>query len=296
MRQKWFELPQRTKGILAGLLSACFFAGYLVLNRYIYTRFDVDAVAYTLLFNAAGGIFAGLALLPKDTRKKVHQLQRDKFWLMLLCALGLAGMFTLVIGQNYTTSIHASLLVTGSILSTMLFSGIFLGEHVSQRQKIWVLAMFIGLYVGIVGLQSISLGFGDGLILIGVLFFGLGNVLSRHLMQKHDAQIIPDVRVFAVGIVAAVTYMLWRPPIHIFSAVGAWTLLAGLFFWLTMRSFSAAVNAINANHAIVLVNAQIVPASFAGILLLGERYSWEKLLGSVIVLVSIYYISWKGKE
>lgn len=295
MKQKWLRLPNSLKGTLAGLASACFFAGYLVLNRYIYTRFKVDAVAYTLLFNAAGGLFAGLALLPRSARQKIGSLQRDLSWMVVLCALGLAGMFTLVVGQHYTSSIHASLLVTGSIISTMLFSGLFLHEHVSSRQKRWVIGMFVGLYIAIVGLHTMSLHFGDVLIIIGVLFFGLGNVLSRSLMQKHDARIIPDVRVFAVGVLAAAGYAMFYRSIPIFSLVGMWTLVSGLFFWLTMRMFATAVHLINANHAIVLVNAQIVPASFASIVLLGEHYSWEKFIGSAIVLISIYYITWKER-
>jgi len=62
-----------------------------------------------------------------------------------------------------------------------------------------------------------------------------------------------------------------------------------------MKTFATSVHLINANHAIVLVNSQVVITALAGVLLLGEHYTWEKFIGSVIVLTSIYYITWKGR-
>ena len=296
MKQRWLGLSNDTKGVVTGLLSAFFFASYLVINRYIYTEFKVDSLAFAFLFNALAGIYAGLALMQRYNQRKMRSVWQDRYKILLLCTYGLLAMLLLLIGQRYTTSIHASLLVTGSIVATMVFSTLFLKESITTRQKWWVVGMFVGLYVAIVGVQAISLLSGDLIILIGVIFFGLGNVLSRSLMQRHDSAIIPDLRVFLVAVIAGLVYVLFFHSINIFSLVGLWTVVSSLCFWLTMRSFAATVHLVNANHAIVLVNAQIVPASLAGVFLLNEHYSLEKFVGSVIVLVCIYFITWRGRE
>lgn len=294
MKQKWQSFSDAQKGTLAGIVSACCFAGYLLMNRYIFTEFGVKALDYAFLFNALAGLFAGVSLARLLGSGKLTKLKENCRGIVLLCALGLAGMLTLVVGQNYTTSIHASLLVTTSIISTMYFSGIFLRERITTRQSAWVVCMFAGLYIAIVGLRAMDLQSGDVIILVGVLFFGLGNVLSRSLMQKHGPDIIPDVRIFGVGIVAAAVYIVFFRSIDVISAIGFWTLLSALLFWLTMKTFSLSVHLLDANHAVVLVNAQIIPASIAGVVLLSEGYTWEKLIGSVIVLISIYFITQKG--
>lgn len=296
MKQRWLGLSNDTKGVVTGLLSAFFFASYLVINRYIYTEFKVDSLAFAFLFNALAGIYAGLALMQRYNQRKMRSVWQDRYKILLLCTYGLLAMLLLLIGQRYTTSIHASLLVTGSIVATMVFSTLFLKESITTRQKWWVVGMFVGLYVAIVGVQAISLLSGDLIILIGVIFFGLGNVLSRNLMQRHDSAIIPDLRVFLVAVIAGLVYVLFFHSINIFSLVGLWTVVSSLCFWLTMRSFAVTVHLVNANHAIVLVNAQIVPASLAGVFLLNEHYSLEKFVGSVIVLVCIYFITWRGRE
>ncbi|PID98795.1 hypothetical protein CSA80_05040 [Candidatus Saccharibacteria bacterium] len=296
MKRRWHGLSDAAKGTLAGIIAACCFAAYLLINQHVFSRFDVGALDYALLFNAMAGVFAGVSLAASTTTHKIAKLRTDWRELLLLSFLGLAGMLLLVFGQAYTTSIHTSLLVTASIIFTMLFSGIFLHERVTTRQKWWVVCMFAGLYIAIVGLHPTSMHAGDAIILIGTVMFGAGNVLSRSLMRKHDAAIIPDFRMFAVGGVAALIYGLFFRSIDIVSVVGAWAVAAALLFWLAKRFFSTAVHLVNANHAIVLVNAQIVPASIASVLLLGESYSWEKMFGSCIVLASIYYIAWKGRN
>ncbi|MBL8121962.1 DMT family transporter [Candidatus Saccharibacteria bacterium] len=284
-----------TLGVIAGVVSACFFASYLVLNRYIFKRFEVDAVGYALVFNALGGLYAGASLLRPPAMRKVRGALTDWRGMAVLCLAGFIGMLLLVVGQRYTSSIHASLLVTTSIVLTMYFSGLLLHEHVTRRQQYWVAVLFAGIYLAVVGVKSFEFQPGDAVILVAVVFFGLGNVLSRRLMRRHGAGVVPDVRLLLVGLLTAILYIGFVRSIDLFSVVGLWTALAALCYYLTMKTFAVAVHHINANHAIVIVNAQIVPASLAGVLLLGEHYTWEKLIGSAVVLTSIYYISWRAR-
>lgn len=292
----WHGLPLATKGTVAGLASACFFAGYLLINRYIYAEYGVKALDYAFLFNALAGLFAAGSLFRLLTKKKIAGIRTDWQGLALLCILGMAGMLLVVAGQRYTSSIHASLLVTTSIVFTMYFSSMFLRERITSKQGVWVVCLFLGLYLAIVGLHSLHFQKGDAIILLGAVFFGAGNVLSRSLMRKHGSDVVPNVRILGVAIVSAIVYAAFFRSITIVSVVGAWAILSAMLFWLTMKAFSFAVHHLDANHAIVLVNAQIVPAAIAGVLLLGENYTVEKMLGSLLVLLSIYFIVWKGKN
>jgi drug/metabolite transporter (DMT)-like permease len=104
--------------------------------------------------------------------------------------------------------------------------------------------------------------------------------------------IVPDTRLVIGGLVAAVVGAITSLSRlnHIVQLLPL-ALLAGLFYWLCMKTFAKTVLLLNASEAVVLNNSQIFFTSIAGVLILSERYSIEKLVGSIIVMVSVYFIS-----
>jgi drug/metabolite transporter (DMT)-like permease len=287
-------LPAQTKGIIYGILSAMFVSAYILTNRYVYTHFDVEAFNYAVTFAAAGGIFAALGLLARHL--KSHDVVVTRKTLPSLFVVGFAGglaMALIVFGQNYTTAVNAGIIMTATIITTTFFSRYLLKESFNRRQWLWIGVMFIGLYLGIVGLHILKFNLGDLIILGASIAFGFNNTFSKLVIRKFDGNFVADARLIISGLLMLlVGFAVAGTDILVLSA-GLWPLLAGLFFWLAIRTFYGAVQYVSANKAIVLNNSQIFFTALFGVLLLSEAYDWVKFIGSVIVLVGVYFVSKK---
>ncbi|QQS19918.1 DMT family transporter [Candidatus Saccharibacteria bacterium] len=295
MKQKWHGLSDGMKGVLAGIASALFLTAYLVVNKHVYNTYDIGALEYSLLFALAGGLFGAASLRRHMNKVMYERLRKDAGKFVVLSLASFVAVGLLVFGQRYTSSINASLIGTATILTTIFFSAIMLREHITSRQRLWLLVLFVGMYIGIVGLHKLHLNKGDAIILSSEIIFGFGNVLSRKVMRKHGSLIVPNIRLVLAAGYALIASLFAVRSFEVIGRLWPWVLVAGMLYWLTMKTFAASVHLINANHAVVLNNGQVVTTALAGVLLLGEGYSWEKLVGSVVVLTSIYFIAWKGR-
>jgi drug/metabolite transporter (DMT)-like permease len=296
MNQKWHSFSVATKGLLAGIASALFLTAYLVVNKHVYNTYDIGALQYSLVFAIVGGIFGALSLIRNMNSRTFLKVRKDARIFVVLSLASFFAVGLLVIGQRYTTSVNASLISTATILTTIFFSAVMLREHITSRQKLWLVVLFVGMYLGIVGLHRLHISKGDAIILSSEIIFGFGNVLSRKLMRKHGSLIVPNVRLVIAACFAIAVSVFAIRDWAVIGQLWPWALLAGMFYWLTMKTFATSVHLIDANHAIVLNNGQVITTAIAGVLLLGEYYTWEKMIGSVIVLISIYFITWRGRE
>lgn len=159
---------------------------------------------------------------------------------------------------------------------------------------LWVAVLFVGLYVGVIGFHSLALRAGDIIVLAAAAFFGFGNAYSRVVMKRvGGAELVPDVRLAIGGAIALIASFLVIDSAAIVYQIVPLALLAGFLYWLCMKTFARAVYLVNANNAIVLNNSQIFFGSLAGVFILSEQYSIEKLVGSIIAIVAIYFIAGK---
>lgn len=291
---KKISFLRASAGVAAGILSAVFVAGYITTNKYIYAHHDIGAIEYSLIFAVTGGLFATLSLGLQLNRQAAKLINQNKLSLLALAVAGALAVGILTIGQQYTTAMNASLLMTTTIVVTAIFSHALLGEKYARHQLGWIVLLFLGVYIGVVGFQQIKFRPGDLIVLGSVIFFAFGNAYSRVVMKRMGgAGLVPDVRLSVAGLLALVLALFVIKDITIVREVLPLALLAGLFYWLTMKSFAKAVYLINSNNTIVLNNAQIFFTSIAGILILSEPYSWEKLAGSLVAITAIYHIAAK---
>jgi drug/metabolite transporter (DMT)-like permease len=287
----------RVAGILAGLASALCVSGYFIINKHVYNTYDITAIQYSLLFAVIGGLYAltSLVLQSKNSDRKEVRQHTTSFG--ILGAAGFLAVGMLVFGQQFTTSINASILVTATIVTTAFFSFVMLKEKLDKSQWLWIAVLFLGLYIGIVGFKTLTLRIGDVIVLGSVIVFGFGNVYSRIIMKKvTKPSMVPDVRLLIAGTIALILTPLLVRDYKVMVDVLPWAFAAGFFYWLCMKFFAKSVHLLNANEAIILNNSQIFFTSLLGVVLLSEPYSIEKFIGSVIVLISIYFISVYNKR
>lgn len=111
-------------------------------------------------------------------------------------------------GLNLTVPINAALLMVISPVAVLLFSAILLRESVSFRKVSGIALACLGALLLINTSRSASAPgniFGDLLIVLNAVSFGMYLVLVKPLMQKYKAVTIVS-RIFAVGAVIVVPF------------------------------------------------------------------------------------------
>ncbi|RDV16270.1 EamA/RhaT family transporter [Pontibacter diazotrophicus] len=111
-------------------------------------------------------------------------------------------------GLNLTVPINAALLMVISPVAVLLFSAILLRESVSFRKVSGIVLACLGALLLINTSRSESVSgniFGDLLIILNAVSFGMYLVLVKPLMQKYKAVTIVS-RIFAVGAVIVVPF------------------------------------------------------------------------------------------
>ncbi len=279
---------QSTKrlGVLYGFLAALCIALYTLINRYAYTQYGVDSFSYTATFMISGGLFGLLSMIIRGDKSLAKDKEQTSF-MVLNGLIAAVAVGILVFGQRYTTAINASIILSTSTLPTALFAWLLLKEKLRRKQVPWIATLFVGLYLAIAGWQFLNFNKGDLMILITVLMLGFTNTYSKLLMKHSHNDTIADVRLVSGGVLFIVLGLALGKAI-IISSAGWWPLIAGFALWAAIKTFYASVHYLSPNNAIVLANSSPMITPIAGVLLLNEPYSWVKLLGSVIILVSVY--------
>jgi drug/metabolite transporter (DMT)-like permease len=279
------------KGLYYGVLSALVFAGYILINRYVYTTYKVDTFNYIATFSVWAGIFACMGVLFGRYKYNNKVFIKSNFPIVFTGMLAGIGVGLIVLGQRYTTAINASIVATASIIPTVIFSRMMLKEKLDNSQLMWIFVMFIGLYIAIVGIHSLKLNKGDSIILSSALILGFTNTFSKTLMKTNSSDLVSDIRLVSGAVLFAVIAIGLRGASFWITNVGIWPILAGLFYWLTIKFFYASIHHINPSKAIVLLNGDTIITPIFGVLILSEAYGWSKFIGSIIILFSIYYIN-----
>lgn len=294
MLARFAPKSNHAKGVAYGILSALSVSGYVLVNRYVYNQYEVRPLSYAVTFAAAAGLFGALGLLFRHLQKRDIIVTRQSSWQLLV--IGLAGglaMALVATGQNYTTAVNAGIVMTASIITTSIFSALLLKDRFSSVQRLWLAVMFVGLYLGVVGLHILSFRIGDLVILVAMTVLGFNNTFSKIVMRKLDGVFVADARLaISALLMLGVGVGVLGFDVLVTNA-GLWPLLAGLFLWLCIRTFYKAVQYASPNQAIVLNNSQIFFTALAGVVLLSEPYDWVKFAGSILVLLSVYFISRK---
>ncbi len=284
-------------GIVYGFVSALCVTGYFTINKYVYTHYSISALEYTILFALIAGVYGVISLLVKSDRKTYKMIRNNAGSLTLLGVAVAIAMGLLVFGQRSTSSVNAAIIVTSSIVATTLFSYILLKERLSRKQTMWSVVLFVGLYVGIVGFDTLQLRSGDLIILGSVVFFGFGNAFSRVIMRRIDQpNIVPFTRLIIGGLIGLAGALFLVHDYAIWKAVSPLATVGAGFYWLCMTTFAKSVHILNANEAVIINQSQIFFTSIAGVFILSESYSIEKFIGSTIVITSIYFITAHKRE
>jgi drug/metabolite transporter (DMT)-like permease len=260
-------------------------------------------------------VLAGLVMLPcyllcsrlpgfsEAARNSRRGLTLREAWTFLY--MGFFGVtvnqICFTVGLHYTSVSHAAVIVGLGPIYTLIFAVLFKLETATWRKATGMAMAFAGI-AAMASENGISTHspsvLGDGITMTGSIGFALYVVLGKRLGGRYDPLTMTAFSHYAGALI--VLPVAIRRAVALGSAEHwhaiAWTGWAALFY---MAVFSSAVayvfyfwvlRYLEASQLSAFTYLLPVGATILGILWLGEKGSWNQLLGGVLALGGVYWI------
>jgi O-acetylserine/cysteine efflux transporter len=267
----------------------------VVVNKAGLDRSGLPPLDYTALSALVAGVLAlPPALLNTARIASCSKACIAKVFIIGVSASGFAYLM-LFWGQNLTSATNAGFVLTLTAFFTVVFASLLLGERVDRRKYPAIGFLFVGLYLLIVGTQSLTLNIGDIFIAGTALVWGITNSIARSVMREISAQVVAWLRlVFGAAFLVCV---LRVGPADGISAVWAgdlWFLASGALVWASILLFYKTIETLGAGLAALVVVSSPVVSTIGAVAFLGETLSAEDFIGGGLILISLLGItSWR---
>jgi len=260
-------------------------------------------------------VLAGAVMLPfylwcsrlpafaEAAQSRRHQFTLRDIWIFLY--MGFFGVtinqVCFTVGLRFTSVSHAAVIVGMGPIYTLIFAVLFKLERVTRRKAMGMTIAVIGIAVlaseNGVSAHSPSV-LGDAITMTGSIGFAMYVVLGKRVAGRYDPLTMTAFSHYAGALMVL--------PVAIYRAVTlgsaehwraiAWTGWAALLY---MAIFSSAVaylfyfwllRYLEASQLSAFTYLLPVVATILGILWLGEKGSWDQVLGGVLALGGVYWI------
>jgi len=273
------------------LLLTVFFFG----TNFVAVKLVVEVVP-PLLFAAARFTFAGLLLFGLlRLIEPTSRLKRSDFLPVL--GLGVVGITitqsVFTIGVSLTTAANTALIYSTAPVWGMLL-GFFLGLERPRLSGVVGVALCL-LGVGFVVYGGLDLGGtslpGDALILAAAVCWGSYTMLSLGLLRRYSPLAVAAYPMVLGGL-AAFPLAAFDLDVDVASLDGTvW--FAALYSTLCSSAFGFAawqrgVSRVGANRVLVYQYLVAITGVTAGVILLGESFGLQQILGAAVVLAGVY--------
>ena len=228
---------------------------------------------------------------------------RDVPYLILCAACGTAiNQLSFFAGLNYTTPIHASLIMTLVPILVLLTSRFLLKDQITFNKIIGIILGLSGAAYLISAGQELTLDNklikGDLLILVNVTTYGLYLVLVKRMLEKYHA-ITVVTWLFTIGFfmvlpfglegIESVNWGTFTPPIW-------WAIvyvLVGTTF-LTYLLNAVALRRVSPSVVSIYVYLQPLVATTASIAINEEDLDLTKIISGILIFTGVFLVSKKS--
>lgn len=234
-----------------------------------------------------------------------EKVEREDWVRLALCGLfGVAiNMLCFFKGLAWTTPINAGLMMTTTPILVLLTSAFVLGEKITQRKIFGIGLGLAGAILLISYGQKVAFGgegfWGDLLVLINALSYGIYLVLVKKLMKKyHPITIIKWV--FTFGFIYVLPFgwsdiqlIEWGTfPMSIWLAFGF-----VLFFvtFLTYLLNATALKIVNPSVVSIYIYLQPLIATLIALSFGKDELTGVKIISGILICLGVYLVSSKGK-
>ncbi len=298
---------QRFSTTRAGAWAMLIFSNMLFAGSYVGAKLALREIS-PIMLNVLRFCLASLVLVPIVLAGRNHlrfpPRMLPRFAGLVLLGFVLNKLFE-YIGLDLSTASDTALLISTESIFTVLLSWLVLRERLSR-------AVVLALAVGMVGVYLIiERGFipqvdalqGDtgkrilgDLLVIGALLFEAGYTVSgKSLLGRFPALLITAASIIGSLVIwlplgaAEVARVGW-PHLSFWGWFGvAWLAILvtviGYFLWFQ------ALTVVDASSAAPSLFVQPLLGTLSAILFLGEQLTWATIVGGVLILTSVYFVS-----
>ena len=302
------------KGILFGLIGNLFVGFQPIIVKLSPSSLDAFIfAASTCLIEAI--LFFPIMLIEmrvnrlkgekSDFKNKISFLKtwKNHFWLFIIIGVifGL-NQALFIFGYRLTGPIIGSLLQKTTVFFGLIFGFTILKEKVTKRQILFSIILFIGLAIAIIlgqnsqGSFEINLILGVFILLFITCLWMYGHTITKPVFNKNEVTPIQMVFVRNIlsGIMLIVAYILFFPignfsllaiPINQFFCIIFGVVYAiGLFCWYKTLYY------LDVSKATIIFSPTPIVSAIFSTLILRSDYTVFHLIGTILVIVSIYVI------
>lgn len=194
------------------------------------------------------------------------------------------------IGLQYTTPAMQSFIVSSYTVIVPFISWILLKEKPSRQTVFAAILAMLG--IGILTLnRNLSMGFGDLLTLIFAFTFSLQIVFTGVLTKKLNVMLYTLFSLSTAGLLSFFFALIFEEPI-LLSSISHRSFL-GLFYLAILNTAIAffiqnvTQRYAPATHAALLMSLETVFGTIFAILLIGEVFPLQKIIGCIIMFIAI---------
>lgn len=279
------------------------FIGYTIFGfSFLFSKRALDLTSPFVLLGFRF-LVAFLALNIIIAVKKIPiKLIRPQFGMLLL--LGLFEPVIYFIAENYavtliSTSIIGTVIAIVPVISVTL-GFILLRERVTPFQIVWACVSVVGIFITTLGQKIADFNWlGFILALIAVLAAAMYNVLGRKISVQYSAVERTYIMFLMGSVVFPVLGLIeYRSDMQLLliplRSVDFWVsvlFLGGVSSVAAYLLLNYAITHISIAKASIFANITTVISIFAGVLILKESFGVFQIIGSVVVILSAYFVN-----
>ncbi|VBB08967.1 Hypothetical protein LUCI_4253 [Lucifera butyrica] len=279
------------------VLTALFWSGAFITGKIAVREFPAFALTFFRFLFALPLIFSILYI-----REPENMLPRGKQWRPLII-LGFVGTFCyhalFFTALQYTTAINSSLIGAMNPMVTTLLAALFFSEQLTPRRITGVILSFCGVFLVITNadwrlISDFRFNGGDLLMLLAVCSWAVYSLLSRRYMKEYGlTPFMVTAYTFFICVILAVPFMVWEnPATYLLSAtLGGWMSIVYMSVFASVLGYlfqMVAIQHIGAARAAMFINLVPVFTIIQSVFLLGESFSFYKLIGASIIITGVY--------
>jgi len=287
------------KPYLIGILGAmCWGVTFMVSKSALEVLTPAGLMASRLIVAVfAMSVLVALGIIKVRYRRK---------YLITLMVLGILqpccyGLFE-ANGIDLTTASESVILLALLPIVTVIFNAQFLKEPMSKAQILFILLTFVGVIVTTVFAKDFSVGgklLGYGFLMLAVLAAASYSILTRKISATYS----PFEITFMISLVGLLFFNIYNfaegSGLSTYaSVISTPTLLFGVLFLgiagsiVGFLAYNYFLSHVPAHLAIaVTISTITVTGVLAGILFLGEPATWNKMLGTAIIIAGVVGVS-----
>ena len=251
-----------------------------------------------LLLSALVLIIAGLFFTPLTLRKPPIQKITRKYYLLLfitaLCGT-VIGPFLFFVGLEKTTASDTSLLSNAETVFSIIIALLIFNEKLNRIVVLAIVLILSGVIVLTTNLEFedsfVTFNYGDLLVIIATLFWGLDNNLTKIVIQHIDITQMVQLKSLIGGAILLIVAFLLRVPINIHYSEILPIVILGIFGFGVSLYF-----ALQSVKQIGVIRLSLIPA-FAALfgvifaaIFLNEQISLYQIIACIVMLGGIYLL------